>query len=100
MGRTIRRVVMSVALSLPLVTAIGARQIPRGQDGRVPSAASAGTPVKVGESQPRGGTPCRRSAADPLDAAPPARHGSGPAAPGGCNLRLLRRQPADAPIWV
>lgn len=99
MGKLIKRVVMSAALSLPLVTAIGAKQIPRGVDARVPAAAATRAPLKVGEAQAQGGAPCRRSAADPFDSAP-ARPGSGHSPNSGCNLRLVKRRPADALIWV
>lgn len=88
------------ALSLPLFVATGDRPPLRGPADAVVVAAPGASraPLRAGRIAPPAGTPCRRSAADPLSDAPAATPGHGPNS--GCNLRLVKRQPAETLIWV
>ncbi|WP_293367645.1 hypothetical protein [Nevskia sp.] len=99
MRKRIGVMLVGLALSLPLLTAVAARTILRGANDAVAVPASIVRPdVKAGNVEPSTGIPCRRSAADKLEAAPQPKHGAGPNA--GCNLRLVKRRPADPMIWV
>jgi len=91
-------VLTGLALSLPLLTAVGSRTILRGASDAIAAPASLAQPqLKAGIVEPSTGIPCRRSAAERLDA-PAPKH---PMAPNsGCNLRLVKRRPADPTIWV
>ncbi len=101
MRKRIGVMLVGLALSLPLLTAVGARTILRGANDAVAVPASIARPeVKAGIVEPSTGIPCRRSAADRLEVAPPPpKHGAG-IAQSGCNLRLVKRKPADPMIWV
>lgn len=106
MGKRIGVLLTGLALSLPLLTAIGSHGVLRGSADSLaapaplpsPSPAQRPTaPIIVGTVEPNTGIPCRRSAAAGFET-PPSRH---PAAPNtGCNLRLVKRRPADPTIWV
>lgn len=97
MQKRIGVVLVGLAVSLPLLTAVGARTVLRGTNDAVTVPASLARPdVKAGNVEPSTGVPCRRSAIDRPGAAP--KHGAGPNA--GCNLRLVKRRPADPMIWV
>jgi len=100
MRKRIGVMLVGLALSLPLLTAVGARTILRGANDAVAVPASIARPdVKAGSVEPSTGVPCRRSAADRLEAAPQPKHGPG-SAQTGCNLRLVKRKPADPLTWV
>ena len=97
------RLLIGLALSLPLLAVVGDRLLPQRGAGDAVVAASAEPrrPLvrKAGGAMHGHGVPCRRSAADPReDALPPTGHGRGRNS--GCNLRLVKRQPAAALIWV
>ncbi len=97
----IGQVVIGVGLGvLPAITAVGGRMI---LSGKVDSLAITVPAVKrpeirVGGAEiPHPGVPCRRSAGDPLPETAP-KYGMAPKS--GCNLRLVKRRPGDAMIWV
>lgn len=106
MGKRIGVLLTGLALSLPLLTAIGSHGVLRGSADSLaapaplpsPSPAQRPTaPIIAGTVEPNTGIPCRRSAAAGFET-PPSRH---PAAPNtGCNLRLVKRRPADPTIRV
>lgn len=105
MGKRIGVLLTGLALSLPLLTAIGGHGVLRGSTDSLTapapqpsfSAQPSAAPIIAGTVEPSTGIPCRRSAAAGFEA-PPSRH---PAAPNtGCNLRLVKRRPADPTIWV
>lgn len=99
------QVVIGVGLGvLPAITAVSGRMILSGQ---VDAVAASATPAKRAETKAEirvggaelahPGVPCRRSAGDlSRDMVPK----SGMAPKSGCNLRLVKRRPADAMIWV
>ncbi|WP_439639054.1 hypothetical protein [Nevskia sp.] len=104
MGKRIGVLLTGLALSLPLLTAIGGHGVLRGSADSLTTPAPQPSPTQrpaapiiAGTVEPSTGIPCRRSAAAGFEA-PPSRH---PAAPNtGCNLRLVKRRPADPTIWI
>ncbi len=103
----IGQVVIGVGLGvLPAITAVSGRMILSGQVDAVAASATATAAkraetkaeIRVGGAElAHPGVPCRRSAGDPSREMVPK---SGMAPKSGCNLRLVKRRPADAMIWV
>ena len=94
MRKRIGVVLTGLALSLPLLTAVGSRLVLRGDTDAVAIPATVVRPLpKAGTVEPSIGTPCRRSAAG-RDDEPVAK--SSPGANSGCNLRL-EQAPAGRP---
>lgn len=103
MRKRIRMMLTGLALSLPLLTAVGSVTILRGASDGVVLPAPAVRPLakgslRAGHVEPSTGVPCRRSAGDRLDIAPQPKSLAGPNT--GCTLRLVKRKPADMAIWV
>ena len=100
MGKRFGGMLVGLALSLPLLTAVDARTVLRGaNDALSADTAPARPALKAGNVEPSTGIPCRRSAAERLDLAPIPKHGA-TGANTGCNLRLVKRKPADPLTWV
>jgi len=105
MHKRIGVMVLGLGLSLPALTAVGSRMILSGQVDAVTASATAvkrseaRPEIRVGGAEvPHPGVPCRRSAGDALPEAAPKYDGMAPKS--GCNLRLVKRRPGDAMIWV
>lgn len=104
MHKRIGVMVLGLGLSLPALTAVGSRMILSGKIDAVTASTTmakrseARPEIRVGGAEvPHPGVPCRRSAGDPLPEAAP-KYGMAPKS--GCNLRLVKRRPGDAMIWV
>lgn len=54
--------------------------------------------LRTGRIDPQTGVPCRRSATDANERGSGAGHPKGRRS--GCNLRLVKRRPADPLIWL
>lgn len=98
MRQRIGVMLVGLAMSLPLLTAVGARSVLSGAGDAVAIPTIASGPTIKGQVAPSIGVPCRRSAIEKVEAQPRPKHGAGRNT--GCNLRLVKRKPADPLIWV
>lgn len=89
---------LGLGLGLPLLSAVGGHLILSGHADAISAPAVASglatrPAIRVGgDLLPNAGVPCRRSAGDG------AARDTGRKS--GCNLRLVKRRPGDAMIWV
>jgi len=93
-----KQLLIGLGLALPVLTAIGGHRLDRGPGDvlAVPELLALRA-VPVGGDAPEAGLPCRRSARMPGDQVPKSATASPNA---GCNLRLVKRRPADVLVWV